>query len=303
MADAPAARAVIYTMGFEHGMVQNALAQAVGNEQLAIDLILNGEVHEALTASTFEVSVTSPVVSAISPTFGFESAFAPDEVDSYSDSMTWFQPDLRDAYWRAPNFLSFPDHLIGRRLTFNFFADGELQSPKELYAHIKSPLELMQAAAWFFSRPSPGMKRHREEPPPPLGYMLTQFSPCVPVRVMCGCVATACRRLATAPAGVHVMYRTTGRWAAWIMERVTWGHVRRVQVRLQRRACCAVRCACRASACGRCVFDACCSKRWLLFRYVSAHRSGCMKRVVAFILVCRLLLPPALQADGSLATF
>jgi hypothetical protein len=103
------------------------------------------------------------------------------------------------------------------------------------------PLELMQAAAWFFARQSPGIERHREEPPPPLGHMRTQFSPCVPVHAMCGCVATACRRLATAPAGVHVMYKTTGRWARCIMERVTWGRVKKVQVLLQRRACCAVR--------------------------------------------------------------
>jgi hypothetical protein len=157
----------------------------------------------------------------------------------------------------------------------------------------------MQAAAWFFARQSPGMKRHREERPPPLSHMLSEFSPCVPVRVMCGCVATACHRLVTAPAGVHVMYRTTGRWAGWIMERVTRGCVRRVQVWLQRRACCAVHCACRASACVRCVFDACCRKRWLVLRCVSAHLSGCMKRAAAFIDVCRLLLPPALQADPT----
>jgi hypothetical protein len=157
----------------------------------------------------------------------------------------------------------------------------------------------MQVAAWFFARQSPGMKRHREEPPPPLGHMLTQFSPCVPVRVMCGCVSTACRRLATAPAGMYVICRTTGRWAAWIMERVTRGRVRRVQVLLQRRACRAVRRACRASACVCCVFDACCSKRWLVLRCVAAHGSGCIKRAAAFILVCRLLLPPALQADPT----
>ena len=194
--------------------------------------------------------------------------------------------------------LSFPDHLTCRRVSLDL-DDGKLQSRQQLYARIMHPLELMQAAAWFFARQLPGMKRHREEPPPPLGHMLTQFSPCVPVRVMCGCVATACRRLATAPAGVHVMYRTTGRWAAWIMERVTRGRVKKVQVRLQRRACCAVRCACRASACVRCVFDACCRKRWLVLRCVAAHRSGCIKRAAAFILVCRLLLPPALQADGA----
>ena len=199
----------------------------------------------------------------------------------------------------SSNFLAFPDHLTGRRVSLALVADGKLQSRQQLYAHIMRPLELMQAAAWFFARQSPGMKRHLEEPPPPLGYMLTEFSPCVPVRVMCGCVATACRRLATAPAGVHVMYRTTGRWAAWIMERVTRGRVKKVQVLLQRRACCAVRCACRASACVRCVFDACCRKRWLVLRCVAAHRSGCIKRAAAFILVCRLLLPPALQADAT----
>jgi hypothetical protein len=191
------------------------------------------------------------------------------------------------------NALAFPDHLTGRLVIVN--PDGKLPSPKKLRAQIKSPLELIKYHMWFFARQSSGMKRHREEPPPPLGYMLTEFSPCVPVRVMCGCVATACRRLATAPAGVHVMYRTTGRWAGWIMERVTRGRVKKVQVRLQRRACC----ACRASACVRCVFDSCCSKRWLGLRFVAAHRSRCIKRAAAFILVCRLLLPPALQADAT----
>jgi hypothetical protein len=40
-AEAPAAPAVINSMGFDHDMVQHALAQAGGNEQLAINLILN----------------------------------------------------------------------------------------------------------------------------------------------------------------------------------------------------------------------------------------------------------------------
>ena len=182
----------------------------------------------------------------------------------------------------SSNVLSFRDRLTARRVLLALVRGGKLQLPKELRAQIKSPLQLMQAAAWFFARQSPGMKRHREEPPPPLGYMLTEFSPCVPVRVMCGCVATACHRLATAPAGVHMIYRTTGRWAAWIMERVTRGRVRRVQVRLQRRACSAVRCACRAAACVLCVFDACCRKRWPVLRCVAPHRSGCIMRAVAF---------------------
>ncbi len=178
--------------------------------------------------------------------------------------------------------LSFSDRLTGRRVSLALVAHGKLQSRQQLYAHIMRPLLLMQAAAWFFARQSPGMKRHREEPPPPLGHMLAEFSSFVPVRVMCGCVATACRRVATAPAGMYVMYRTTGRWAAWIMERVTRGHVKKVQVRLQRRACCAVRCACRASACVCFVFDACCRKRWLVFRSIAAHRRVCIMRAVAF---------------------
>jgi hypothetical protein len=88
-----------------------------------------------------------------------------------------------------------------------------------------------------------------------------------------------------------------------VMERVTRGRVKKVQVLLQRRACCAVRCACRASACVRCVFDARCSKRWLVLRCVAAHRSSCITRAAAFILVCRLLLLPALQADATFGTW
>ena len=118
---------------------------------------------------------------------------------------------------------------------------------------------------------------------------------------MLPCVAFACQRLATAPADMH-MARMSWSWAEVVMERVTRGRVKKVQVRLQRRACCGVRCACRASACVRCAFDACCRKRWLVFRCIAAHRSGCIKRAAVFILVCRLLLPPALQADPALCT-
>ena len=176
-----------------------------------------------------------------------------------------------DEFDESSEALGFPDHLTGRLVTV--VPGGILPSPKQLRAQIMRPLKLIKYHKWFFERQSPGMKRHLEEPPPPLGHMLTEFSPCVPVRVMCGCVATACRRLATAPAGVHVTNRTTGRWAGWIMERVTRGHVKKVQVRLQRRACRAVRSACRATACLRCVFDACCRKRWLVLRCVAAHHA------------------------------
>jgi hypothetical protein len=189
-------------------------------------------------------------------------------------------------------------------LSLALVADGKLQSPAQLRAQIKSPLELIKINARIFAQRLPGCKRPRQEAPPPLGFMFAEYSPFVPVRVMFGCVATACRRLVTAPAGVHVVYRTTRRWTECILERVTRGHVRRVQVLLQRRACCAVRCACRASACVRLVFDACCSAHCLILRFVAAHRSCCIKRAAAFIqfLVCRMLPPPALLADPTFCT-
>jgi hypothetical protein len=298
-AEAPAARAVIYMMGFDHDMVQHALAQAGGNEQLAINLILNGEVHDVATASSSVASIASRAVSFSGPPFGFGTAFAPAKVASCSSSSSSSSDDELSSSMSG-NVLAISDRLTGRRVFLALVADGKLQLPAQLRVQLMRPLELIKAAAWFFARQSPGTKRHREEPPPPLGHMLTEFSPCVPVRVMCGCVATACRRLVTASAGMRMFYRTTGRClAAWIMERVTRGHVERVQVRLQRHVCCHVHWMC-VSASLRCVFNACCSKRWMVFRCVAAHRSGCIKRAVAFILVCRLLLPPALQAGPTL---
>jgi hypothetical protein len=118
------------------------------------------------------------------------------------------------------NALVFPDHLTGRRVIV--VPDGILPSPKQLRAQIKRPLELIKHHKWFFALQSPGMKLHLEEPPPPLDYMLTELPPCVPVRVMCGCVATACRRLATAPSGVRMAHMSWS-WAEMVMERVTRG--------------------------------------------------------------------------------
>ncbi len=248
---------------------QRAMAQVGGNEQLAIHSILYGEVRDAATALSFAASFAALAVSFSGPSFGFGTSFAPAEFASSSSMST--------------NVLSFPDHLTGRRMSLALVADGKLQPPAQLRAQIKRALELMKTATWFFAQRSPGMKRHREEAPPPLSVdlMLTEFSPRVPVRFMFGCVAIACRRLATAPAGMHVFCKTMGRWAAWIMERVTRGRVRRVQVRLQRRACCAVRCACRASkkpvlACAMCLTHAAGNAGWfsgMLLRIAAAASS------------------------------
>ena len=196
----------------------------------------------------------------------------------------------------SPNVLAFPDCLNGGTVFLALVPDGILQPPTKLRKQIMGgPLKLFQHHKWFFAH-------HRRQPAlPPLGCVVAECSPCGRVRLMLPCVAFACQRLATAPADTHMAHMSWS-WAEMVMERVTRGRVKKVQVLLQRRACCAVRCACRASACVRCVFDACCRKRLLVLRCVAAHRSGCIKRAAAFILVCRLLLPPALQAATTFLT-
>ncbi len=82
-AEAPA-RPLIRAMGFDQDTVQHALAQAGGNEQLAINLILNGEVRHAATASSSAASFVASAVNFSDPSFGFGTAFAPAEVASSS---------------------------------------------------------------------------------------------------------------------------------------------------------------------------------------------------------------------------
>ena len=60
-------------------------------------------------------------------------------------------------------------------------------------------------------------------------------------------------------------------------------------------ACCAVLCAALVVPVLACVYDACCRKHWLILKCVRLLCSGCIKRAAAFILVCRLPLPPALH--------
>jgi hypothetical protein len=202
----------------------------------------------------------------------------------------------------TPGPLSFTNYLTGRRVSLALVADGELQSPAELRAQIMRPLELIKCQKSFFAQRSPRCKHHRQQALQPLSSIFAQHPPChcVPARLalMFRFEAFACQRLATAPADMHMAFMSWS-WAEVVMERVTRGRVRRVQVRLQRRACCAVRCACLTSACVRCVFHACCSKLWLVLRCVAAHLSGCIKRAAAFILVSRLLLSTALQTHPT----
>ena len=138
--------------------------------------------------------------------------------------------------------LSYTDFFIGKTVSLSLGADGNPLSPDDQRAQIKRPLELIKSEAWFFAH------HRRQQALPPLGSVVTESSLCANgrVRLMLPCVAYACQRLATAPAGMCVIYMTTRRWAGWIMQRVTRGRIRKVQVMLQRRrVCCAVRCTVR----------------------------------------------------------
>jgi hypothetical protein len=203
----------------------------------------------------------------------------------------------------SSDVLSFPDHLTGRRVSLALVLDGILQSPAQLRAPIMQPLEFIVAEQRFSTLRSPICKHRRQQALPPLGCVVGECSPCARVRQMLRCAAFACHRLATAPADMHVVYMSWS-WAEVVMERVTRGRVKKVQVLLQRRACCAVPCACRVTVRARvsCVCDACCRKRWLVLRCIAAHRIGCIKCAAAFILLCRLLPPPVLQADAAFWT-
>ena len=135
------------------------------------------------------------------------------------------------------NVLSFPDRLTGRRVSLALVADGKLQSCKHLYAQIMHPLKLIKCHKWFFAH------HRRQQALLPLGSAVAECSPCGRVRLMFRCVTFACQRLATAPACMHMTFVSRG-WAELVMERVTRGRVKRVQVQLQRRTCCACLLAC-----------------------------------------------------------
>ena len=130
----------------------------------------------------------------------------------------------------------------------------------------------MRTAAWFFRQqwPVAGTTRLRQQPLlPPLDCVRDGCAARVPARAMFGWVATACRRLASAPGD-----GTTWCFASWIMERVSRGRVRRVQVQPQRRA------AVSRHMCV-CFVTGCCSKRWLTCRWRTAKRRSSMHRAAA----------------------
>jgi hypothetical protein len=138
--------------------------------------------------------------------------------------------------FQSPIALRFPDCFIGGKLgSLKLDTDGNPLTPEEQRVQIKRSLSFIKAATWFsrFSQPSPaaGNKRHRQESLPPLTCMFAEYSPRVPVRVMFDFTATACQRLATAPGNKRVTEKMTWAGTELMIDRVTRGLVRKVQVR------------------------------------------------------------------------
>ena len=133
----------------------------------------------------------------------------------------------------APEGILFTDHFAGT--TESLPHDNIPLLPDEQVARVQvtRPLQLMRAAAWIIGRrwPAAGTKRLPQQPLPPLDCVRDGCAARVRARAMFGWVATACRRLASAPGD-----GTTWRVAGCVMERVSRGRVRRVQVQPQRRA-------------------------------------------------------------------
>ena len=153
---------------------------------------------------------------------------------------------MADVASSSSSSLSFTNRLTGTPVTVSvaLFSDGKLQTPAQIRAQIMRVLELIKAEALLFAQRSPRWQHRRQPALPPLASVFVEYAPCERVRLIFSCVATACHRLVTAPADMHMAHMSWS-WAEVVMERVTRGRVKKVQVRLQLRVlCCALRLSC-----------------------------------------------------------
>jgi hypothetical protein len=162
----------------------------------------------------------------------------------------------RECGREAPVRILFRDHFAGCTELLPHINMPLLPDEQAALVQVTRPLQLMRAAAWFLGRRWPASSRQRllQQPLPPLDCVRDGCSARVPARAMFGLAATACRRLASAPGD-----GTTWRVAGCVMECVSRGRVRKVQVQPQRRA------AVSRHICV-CFVTRCCSKRWLTCR-------------------------------------
>ena len=148
---------LIHTMGFDETLVQRALEQADGNEELAIDFIVSGEVHDNAAAPTCAATLAdnfgpSAIVFSLSSsessiyTMGFDQRMVQRALEQADGNEELALDFILNG--EIPRLLI--DHFIGRPASFSFDADGERPLPFNQRAQIKLPLLLVKAAAFFF---------------------------------------------------------------------------------------------------------------------------------------------------------
>lgn len=189
----------------------------------------------------------------------------------------------------------------------SFGSDGNLLPPAAQRAHIKRPLELIKFASWLQARRLSLVHESRRQEPLPLcclRFVFTEYSSHARVRIMFGFVMTACQRLATACGNAFVPCRTTRRFCECVMDHVTRGHASRVQVRLLRRACCVIPCACVCFSChcslARTLCDTVLQKTLSDFQVCRpASQQLHQQHLFVSFLAFRLLLPSSYEANPA----
>jgi hypothetical protein len=210
------------------------------------------------------------------------------------EKIAFFTTKGASSFTMSCDSLSFPNCLNGRLVSIVIVPDGgKLLSPMELRSQIMRSLKLIKCQKCFFahhraaSAAAPWLRCHGIFSV----WASASHAPLCGVRVPanghCAC-----------PADMHMAHMSRS-WAEVVMERVTRGRMKKVHVVTRLIVllvtCCsgarAVLCAALVVpliACTVCLTRAAARKRWLVLRCVATHR----KRAAAFILVCRLLLPP-----------
>ncbi len=126
----------------------------------------------------------------------------------------------------SPIILTWTDLFLGKRVSLRLNASGIPLPPAEQRAHIMRPLELMQAAAWFFARR--WASRHISREPLSLGFMLREYYSMDLVRFMTWLVPATCLRLSARASAGSAMHL-----ARLVMDRVSRRRAGKVQVRLR----------------------------------------------------------------------
>jgi ankyrin repeat protein len=118
--------------------------------------------------------------------------------------------------------LEYYDHFVGRTLCI-VDERHQIDGPSRPMVLVKS------AARFYLQNPNPAPEAALHQPPPPIGYNQASLLPAQLQRVMIGCVASACHRLAAQPARLKVHDGMAWRRRTCILVRVLAGYFGRIR--------------------------------------------------------------------------